>query len=101
MLNAIRYICHFWPSYSDFWKYGSVGIESKYKKNMEIDLCTIKAEAMFNVLWWYIRSSMCMNQEIEIKHLEVSDLCGPVVRVPGYRSRGPGSIHGTTRFSDK
>jgi hypothetical protein len=34
---------------------------------------------------------MCMNQEIEIKHVEASDrLCGLVVRVPGYRFRGPG-----------
>jgi hypothetical protein len=28
-------------------------------------------------------------------------LCGLVVRVPGYRSRGPGSIAGATRFSEK
>jgi hypothetical protein len=28
-------------------------------------------------------------------------LCGLVVRVPGYKSRGPGSIPGTTRFSEK
>jgi hypothetical protein len=28
-------------------------------------------------------------------------LCGLVVRVPGYRSIGPGSIPGATRFSDK
>jgi hypothetical protein len=28
-------------------------------------------------------------------------LCGLVVRVLGYRSGGPGSIPGTTRFSDK
>jgi hypothetical protein len=27
-------------------------------------------------------------------------LCGLVVRVPGYRSRGPGSILGSTRLSD-
>jgi hypothetical protein len=27
--------------------------------------------------------------------------CGLVVRVLGYRSGGPGSIPGTTRFSDK
>jgi hypothetical protein len=27
--------------------------------------------------------------------------CGLVVRVPDYRSRGPGSIPGTTRFSKK
>jgi hypothetical protein len=28
-------------------------------------------------------------------------LCGQVVRVPGYRSRSPGSIPGTTKFSEK
>jgi hypothetical protein len=28
-------------------------------------------------------------------------LCGLVVKVPGYVSRGPGSIPGTTRFSEK
>jgi hypothetical protein len=28
-------------------------------------------------------------------------LCGLVVRVPGYRSRGQGSIPGATRFSEK
>jgi hypothetical protein len=28
-------------------------------------------------------------------------LCGLVVRVPGYRSKGPGSISGATRFSQK
>jgi hypothetical protein len=28
-------------------------------------------------------------------------VCGLVVRVPGYKSRGPGSIRGSTRFSEK
>jgi hypothetical protein len=28
-------------------------------------------------------------------------LCGLLVRVPGYRSRGPGSVSGATRFSEK
>jgi hypothetical protein len=28
-------------------------------------------------------------------------LCGPVVRVSGYRSRGPGSIPGANRISEK
>jgi hypothetical protein len=28
-------------------------------------------------------------------------LCGLVARVPGYRSRGPGSIPGATGFSEK
>jgi hypothetical protein len=27
--------------------------------------------------------------------------CDLVARVPGYRSRGPGSIPGTTRFAEK
>jgi hypothetical protein len=31
----------------------------------------------------------------------IDGLCGPVVKVPGYRSRGPGSIPGATRFSEK
>jgi hypothetical protein len=35
-------------------------------------------------------------------YLERNDrLCGLVVRVPGYRSRGPYSIPGATRFSEK
>jgi hypothetical protein len=35
-------------------------------------------------------------------YLERNDrLCGLVVRVPGYISRGPGSIPGATRFSEK
>jgi hypothetical protein len=28
-------------------------------------------------------------------------LCGIVIRVPGYRSKGPGSIPGATTFSEK
>jgi hypothetical protein len=32
---------------------------------------------------------------------KVDRLCGIVVRVPGYRSRGQGSISGATRFSEK
>jgi hypothetical protein len=28
-------------------------------------------------------------------------ICGLVVRVSGYRTRGPGSIPGATRFSEK
>jgi hypothetical protein len=33
--------------------------------------------------------------------MESDRLCGLVVRVLGYRSGGPGSIPGTTRFSEK
>jgi hypothetical protein len=32
---------------------------------------------------------------------KVDRICGLVVTVPGYRSRGPGSISGATRFSEK
>jgi hypothetical protein len=34
-------------------------------------------------------------------YLHVDLLCGLVVRVPGYRSRGPGSIPNATRFYEK
>jgi hypothetical protein len=46
-----------------------------------------------------------MNQEIEIKHLEVSGLrtrlCYLVARVFDYRSRSPGLILGATKFSER
>jgi hypothetical protein len=32
---------------------------------------------------------------------DMDRLCGLVVRVPGYRSRGPGSNPGAARFSEK
>jgi hypothetical protein len=35
------------------------------------------------------------------RYLMFDRLCGLVVRVPGYRSRGPGSISCATRFSEK
>jgi hypothetical protein len=31
----------------------------------------------------------------------IARICGLVVRVPGYRSRGPGLIPGTAKFSEK
>jgi hypothetical protein len=31
----------------------------------------------------------------------IGRLCGLVIRVPGYRSRGPSSIPGATTFSEK
>jgi hypothetical protein len=40
--------------------------------------------------------------ENKLKIFNLKDrLCGLVVRVLGYRSGGPGSIPGTTRFSEK
>jgi hypothetical protein len=37
---------------------------------------------------------------MDIKEI-VDRLCGLVVRVLGYRSRGPGPVSGATRFSEK
>jgi hypothetical protein len=34
------------------------------------------------------------------RRFDNNHLCGPVVRVPGYRSRGSGYIRGSTRFSE-
>jgi hypothetical protein len=36
--------------------------------------------------------------EKSLEKVSIHRLCGLVVRVPGYRSRGPGSIPGATRF---
>jgi hypothetical protein len=41
-------------------------------------------------------------KSVSLSHYIVYDcLCGIVVRVVGYRFRGPGSIPGATRFSEK
>jgi hypothetical protein len=37
---------------------------------------------------------------LEIFFFVIDRLCGLVVRVPGYRSKGLGSIPGATRFSE-
>jgi hypothetical protein len=37
------------------------------------------------------------NISLSVEELVTNRLCGLVVRVLGYRSRGPGSIPGTTR----
>jgi hypothetical protein len=38
---------------------------------------------------------------ITVHNIEFDRLCGLVVRVRGYRSRGPGSITGATRIFEK
>jgi hypothetical protein len=44
----------------------------------------------------------CLVQSVKLRSKQQTDrLCGLVVRVLGYRSGGPGSIFGTTRFSEK
>jgi hypothetical protein len=61
--------------------------------------------------WWSLGKHRCFSWEPYGTHryilwpesrvlscVHVTRLCGLVVRVPGYGSRGPGSIAGTTRF---
>jgi hypothetical protein len=43
---------------------------------------------------------MAGNNDKLIIFVRIDRLCGLVVRVPGYRSRGPGSIAYATRFSE-
>jgi hypothetical protein len=54
-------------------------------------------------LYWNVKAKL--NSAIYSDLMDektISDhLCGLLVRVPGYRSRGPGSIPGATRFSEK
>jgi hypothetical protein len=38
---------------------------------------------------------------LKVTYDSTDRLCELVARVPGYRSRGPGSIPGATRFSEK
>jgi hypothetical protein len=55
-------------------------------------------------VWWSptteIRTVGC-NRALTIVCHPPDRLCGLVIRVPDYRSRGPGSIPGATRFSEK
>jgi hypothetical protein len=49
----------------------------------------------------FLSGTNCIYTVIYVIQKEVDRLCGLVVRVPGYISRGPGSIPGATRFSEK
>jgi hypothetical protein len=48
----------------------------------------------------YCVSCEVRTEFINLMEKNVDRLCGLVVRVPGYRSRGQGSIPGATRFSE-
>jgi hypothetical protein len=47
--------------------------------------------------------SHILKNVMNLKRVEIAKdlLCGLVVRVPGYRFRGPGSISGATDFFEK
>jgi hypothetical protein len=59
-----------------------------------------------NVFWTIMffnpgRSANFLKKILPLASRLSDRLCGLVVRVTGYRSRGPGSILGATRFSEK
>jgi hypothetical protein len=57
------------------------------------------ASAKIYVLLCYVRVVMLLCLLLLLVYdTKTVRLCGLVVRFPGYRSRGPGSIPGTTRF---
>jgi hypothetical protein len=56
------------------------------------------------VIWAALTTVKRDRKKVEIIYTVVNRwdcLCGLVVGVPGYRSRGPGLIPGATRFSEK
>jgi hypothetical protein len=57
----------------------------EHSNNCQARLEVLKVAIMKNTAFWNIKPC----------------LCGLVVRVPGYRSRGPDSIPNATRFSEK
>jgi hypothetical protein len=68
---------------------------SKYNKNYVRGAESTSSSTTFEIPPFYITPSFIA--EFNRAHL----LCGLVVIVPGYRSRGPGSIPGATRLSEK
>jgi hypothetical protein len=52
-------------------------------------------------LFWMCRQSQQFFKFVIFFIYFFDRLCGLMVRVPGYRSRGPGSISDATRFSEK
>jgi hypothetical protein len=46
-------------------------------------------------MWLYTFTKLLLNM------CDIINMCGLMVRVPGYRCRGPGSIPSATRFSEK
>jgi hypothetical protein len=49
----------------------------------------------------YRTETLVLVNEIYMPVSKKDSLCGLVAKVPGYRSRGQGSIPGATRFSEK
>jgi hypothetical protein len=84
-----------WDRALEFYYYGIFVIENNKNFIME-DLLHRRTYE-----FCYYRTFIIDKWEIyKCVHLSRDCLCGLVVTFPGYRSRGPGSIPGATRFSE-
>jgi hypothetical protein len=61
------------------------------------------ADEKINILDWMVASSDWLQSSLNffLNYSPQDPFCGLVVWVPRYRSRGPGSIPGATRFPEK
>jgi hypothetical protein len=67
--------------------------------SFSLDFSTVfGAYTLFGVSAGGFQPSLCVCVYV---YNYIGHLCGLVVRAPGYRSIGPGSIPGATRFSEK
>jgi hypothetical protein len=108
------YICYVEESRPPFWSSG----QSSWLLNGDvlwflwgtnrIYICYV--EESRPPLWSSGQSSWLLNGDVfpvrselnlYVMQKKIDRFCGLVVRVPGYRSRGPCSIPGATRFSEK
>jgi hypothetical protein len=58
-----------------------------------------RAYAIVSLQMW--NKSSNLSDVLSLEVILQDRLCGQVVRVPGFRSKGPGLIPGATRFSEK
>jgi hypothetical protein len=75
-----------------------MNVEVNNKQVYEIHAILCRMENFFPYLNATVQE---WNEEFAVIGDDDDRLCGLVVRVPGYRSRGPGSIPRSSRFSEK
>jgi hypothetical protein len=74
---------------------------------MEIRNCSVllyrchMGQAIFLIYCTERKSTKLKNYINNVLYVKTDRLCGLVVRVPAYRSGGPGSIPAATRFAEK
>jgi hypothetical protein len=119
MLQSLELFCWVWSRKSEHKaisvtvsqvEKGSAGRSRSSDRRLP-STCELHYVAWHHFPWFltnrnaYIRckgEKLCLNPINWQRRYDVGDrLCGLVVRVPSYRSRGPGSISGASRFSEK